>query len=157
MVAAAVVSFFLRELAAPMDQRGTKLMVAGLFITMIAVGVGVLGLNSGGYDALGTLAVCYLGLIAGVNLISLGMLMADAGNVPPASPIDVVAGFVRRRLTWIGSITVSSALAAFAGKSSVIYYLGYTFVLALGMIVTVVGFLAPWRHPTRGGGGNNIK
>ncbi|CAO2164188.1 unnamed protein product [Urochloa humidicola] len=93
-----------------------------------------------GNDLLGNLPVCYLGFIAGINLIYLGMLKAN-GNIPPASPIGVVARFLRLKLSNIGLITVSSALAAFAGKSSVIHYVGYTFVLMLGTIVTVLGFL----------------
>ncbi|CAO2200730.1 unnamed protein product [Urochloa humidicola] len=101
---------------------------------------GLLIANESGNYLLGNLPVYYLVFIAGINLIYLGMLKANR-NIPPASPIGVVARFLRLKLSNIGIITVSSALTAFAGKSSVIHYAGYTFVLMLGTIMTVLGFL----------------
>ncbi|CAO2189537.1 unnamed protein product [Urochloa humidicola] len=66
---------------------------AGLFITMTCVGVGVALISGGksGNDLLGNLPVCYLGIIAGINLISLGMLKAN-GNSPLHPPLVWLQG-----------------------------------------------------------------
>ncbi|CAO2187236.1 unnamed protein product [Urochloa humidicola] len=76
------------------------------------------------------------GLFITMTCVGVGVALISGGK----SGNDLL-GFLRRKLSGIGLITVSSALTAFAGKSSVIHYFGYSFVLMLGTIATVLGFL----------------
>lgn len=123
-----------------MSSDGSWVMATGLLVAMVAVSAGVdsrgVANTVGGYGPL----VSLLGLLAGVNLISLGVWMTNgplADSSPTASPSKApLTACVRRNPAVVGIVLSSSAVAA--GQA---ICLGLLTLLLIGISLTTLGVL----------------
>ncbi|CAL4997108.1 unnamed protein product [Urochloa decumbens] len=122
-----------------MSTRGTRAMATGLIITLLAVSAGIsFGSGFG-------LLLSFVGVLAGVNVIAGGVRLAD----DPAAPIGpaVFAGaraltaFMRRRLAFVGLVTVSSAFTAVAGETGPMLCFSMFVLLLVGVSLINIGVL----------------
>jgi hypothetical protein len=118
-----------------MSSRGRSVVTTGLTIVLLAASQGVS--SGGGYGLL----LCLLGLLAGVDLMAVGIWMADNTSATAVPAIGVLACFLRRNLTLIGLITASSAVTAVAGETSPALCIGFFVLLLLGLSMTISGVL----------------
>ncbi|CAL4997086.1 unnamed protein product [Urochloa decumbens] len=131
-----------RRATTPMSTRGSRAMATGLIITLLAVSAGIsFGGSGGGFGLL----LSFVGILAGVNVIIVGVRLAD----DPAAPIGtlVFAGaralttFMHRRLAFVGLVTVSSAFTAVAGETGPMLCFSMFVLLLVGVSLINIGVL----------------
>ncbi|KAJ1255277.1 hypothetical protein BS78_K268000 [Paspalum vaginatum] len=128
-----------------MSSQARSVVATSLVIIFLAASTGV---SSHGYEQL----LCLLALLTGVNLMALGIWMADnpSATVPTelagmaSLVVGVLATFLRRNLAVIGLITASSASAvvAVAGEASPALCVASFALLLLGVSMITAGVLA---------------
>ncbi|WVZ94773.1 hypothetical protein U9M48_040632 [Paspalum notatum var. saurae] len=121
---------------------GSSAMAIGLMLMLISVSVGIDNYNAGGIG----LPLSFVGLLAGVILTVVGVRAAD-GDPAPAVPaaIDGARGlvsFLRRNLTVVGLVLVSSAITAVSGEAGAVLCFSMFLVLLLGVYLISHGTLA---------------
>ncbi|XP_062192863.1 uncharacterized protein LOC133896300 [Phragmites australis] len=114
-------------------------MTAGLMLVLLAINAGIT--YGGGY----LLHLSLLGVLAGVNLIVIGVWMTDNPMAFAAitfPDIGALAAFPRRNLAIIGLIMVSSAITATAGAASPALCFGLFALFLLGISLINLEFSA---------------
>jgi len=128
-----------------MTTPGSMARAAGLTIMLISASVGI---NSGGGGGGGFgLILSFMGVLAGANLVAVGIRMAS--DPTPAAPVvpEVFAGaralayFLRRHLTVAGFFMASCAVAAVSGGAGPVLCFGMSALLLVGLSLISVGIL----------------
>ncbi|CAO2187229.1 unnamed protein product [Urochloa humidicola] len=123
-----------------MTRQSKRVIATGLTIVFVTASLGVSS-ASGGYGLL----LCFLGLVTGVNLVAVGVWMAD--NPSPTIltsllGIRALTTFLRCNLAVIGIVAASSAVTAVAGEASPVLCGGFFALLLLGVYLITAGVLA---------------
>ena len=126
-----------------MTTPGSMAKDAGLTIMLISASVGISSSAAGGFG----LILSFTGVLAGANLIAIGVRMA--GGLGPAAPVvqavfacaRALAGFLRRHLTVAGFFIASCAVAVVSGDAGPVLCFGMSALLLLGLSLISVGIL----------------
>ena len=126
-----------------MTTPGSMARATGLTIMLISASVGI---NLGGGGGIG-LIPSFMGVLAGANLLTVGVRMA--GNPAPAAPIvpaaiggaRALAALLRRHLAVAGLVMASCAVAAVSGQAGPVLCLGMSALLLLGLSLISIGIL----------------
>ena len=114
-----------------------------LAIMLISSSVGINFGAGGGFG----LILSFTGVLAGANLIAIGVRMA--GGLGPAAPVvqavfagaRALAAFPRRHLTVVGLVMASCAVAAVSGDAGPVLGFAMSALLLLGLSLISIGIL----------------
>ena len=126
-----------------MTTPGSMARDAGLTIMLISASVGISSGTAGGFG----LILSFTGVLAGANLVAVGVRMA--GDPAPAAPVvpavfagaRALAAFPRRNLTAVGLFMASCAVAAVSGGAGPVLCFGMSALLLVGLSLISVGIL----------------
>ncbi|RCV29793.1 hypothetical protein SETIT_6G041600v2 [Setaria italica] len=123
-----------------MTTPGTTAMFAGLAILLFSVSA---GFNSGA-GAFGLL-LCFAGVLAGANIVAVGIRMSGAYLAPVVPAVlaeaRALAEFLRRNLAVVGLVMASCAVTAVSGEAGQELGFGMFALLLLGLSLISVGIL----------------
>ena len=122
---------------------GSMARAAGLAIMLISASVGINFGAGGGFG----LILSFTGVLAGANLVAVGVRMAS--DPEPAAPVvpavftgaRALSYFLRCHLTAAGLVMASCAVAAVSGQASPVLCLGMSALLLLGLSLISIGIL----------------
>ena len=125
-----------------MTTPGRMARATGLTIMLISASI---GMNSGAGGVVG-LILSFMGILAGANLIAVGVRMANdpAARMGPAvfAGASALAAFLRRHLPVVGLVIASCAVAAVSGgEAGPVLCFGMSALLLLGLSLTTIGIL----------------
>ncbi|CAL5008026.1 unnamed protein product [Urochloa decumbens] len=123
-----------------MSPQSQSVIATGLVVLLVSAS---LGLNFGSFGF--GLLLCFMGLLTGVNLMAVGVWMADntSANIPASPPgIHALTTFPRRNLAVVGIMAASSAVTAVAGEASPVLCGAFFALLLLGVSLITIGVLA---------------
>ncbi|CAO2187231.1 unnamed protein product [Urochloa humidicola] len=113
-----------------MSLQSQCVIATGLVILLVSASLGV-NAGSCGFGLL----LCFLGLLTGVNVMAIGVWMAD-------NPSVTVPTFLRRNLAVVGLVVASSAVTAVAGEASPVVCGVFFALLVLGVSTITAGVIA---------------
>ncbi|TKW08662.1 hypothetical protein SEVIR_6G038700v4 [Setaria viridis] len=123
-----------------MTTPGTTAMFAGLAILLFSVSAGF-NSGAGGFGLL----LCFAGVLAGANIVAVGIQMSDADLAPvvPAvlAEVRALAEFLRRNVAVVGLVMASCAVTAVSGEAGQVLCFGMFALLLLGLSLISVGIL----------------
>ncbi|RCV29790.1 hypothetical protein SETIT_6G041300v2 [Setaria italica] len=117
-------------------------MVAGLAILLFSVSAGFHpGAGAGAFGLL----LCFAGVLAGANIVAVGIRMSDADPalVVPAvlAEARALADFLGRNLAVVGLVVASCAVTAVSSEAGQLLCFGMFALLLLGLSLIGVGIL----------------
>ena len=112
-------------------------MSIGLTIMLLSVSAGI-HFGDGGF----ALLICFTGVLAGANLVAVGVRMVD--HLVPTFPAvfggaRALAAFVRRNTAVVGLIMASSAFTVVSGEAGPVLCFAMLALLLLGVSLINMG------------------
>jgi hypothetical protein len=121
----------------PMSTPGSRAMSIGFTVMLLSISAGI-HFGADGFSLL----LSFMGVLAGTNLVTLGIRMADH----PASTFPAVFGgaraptaFVRSNTAAMGLVMASCAITVVSGESDPMLCFGMLAVLLLGVSLINIG------------------
>ncbi|TKW08646.1 hypothetical protein SEVIR_6G037600v4 [Setaria viridis] len=112
----------------------------GLAIMLFSVSAGF-NFGAGGFGLL----LCFAGVLAGANIVVVGIRMSDTDLAPVVPAVlaeaRALAEFLRRILAFVGLVIASCAVTAVSGEASQVLCFGMFALLLLGLSLISVGIL----------------
>ncbi|CAO2189542.1 unnamed protein product [Urochloa humidicola] len=121
-----------------MSTPGSRERAAGLAFMLISVSIGI-NFGAGGLG----LAICFVGVLAAVGLISVGVRMADADPVSVVpwflAGAPALHAFLQRDLAVVGLVMASCAATVVSGEAGPVLCFAMLALILIGLSLINIG------------------